>query len=404
VRVLVAPDVVAGALPSPQAATVVRDGWTRAAPSDDVRVCPLSDGGPGFVAALHATTGGELLSATVRSPHGTRVPAAVLLVTGPDGRRTAYVEAAHATGPALAGADPGGPGAPAAPGDPAGPETASSAGVGDLLTVARDAGAHRVVVGVGPAATHDAGAGMLAALGVGVTDGVLRAGAARLGEVTPADLAGLRELRAAWADVDLVAACAADLPLLGLHGASASAATRGDVPADRAQTMERSLAHLAHVAAAALGQDVTHRDLLAPRATPAGRLTSLPGAGAGGGLGFGLALLGARLLPGAAVVADVVALAERLTDVDLVVTATGDLDPRTLHGSVVATVAGAALAAAVPTVVLAGQVLVGRRELAGAGITAAYPVRDPDDDAAWRTDPAAALARRSERVARTWSV
>ncbi|WP_246131062.1 glycerate kinase [Cellulomonas aerilata] len=389
-RVLVAPDVVGASLPAPVAAAAIRDGWTRTAPSDDVRVCPLSDGGSGFVAAVHASTGGELLSCTVRSPWGTGVPAAVLL-TETGGRRTAYVEAAHATGPALVGRA-GSPG------------TATSAGVGDLLAVARDAGATRVVVGVGPAVAYDAGAGMLAALGVGAgPDGVLGSGAGRLGDVVEGDLVGLRELRAVWAGVDLVAACASDLPLLGLHGASASAAAHGDVPADRAQAMERSVAHLAHLAGAALGADPVRRDLLAPRSATTGRTAALPGAGAGGGLGFGLALLGARLLPGAAVVADVVDLAARVADVDLAVTATGDLDPTVLHGSVVTTVADAAMHAAVPTVVIAGQVLVGRRELAAAGVTAAYPVREPGDDAAWSADPGGALARRAERVARTWS-
>jgi glycerate kinase len=395
VRVLVAPDRIPGTLAATRAAAAIRDGWLRAAPSDDVRVLPLSDGGPGLVAAVHATTGGELLSATVRASVGVDVPAAVLLVTDVAGRRTAYVEASHAVGAGLLPDDGHGPQ----------PEAASSAGVAQLLALARDTGARRVVVGLGPASTHDAGAGVLAALGVGDgPDGPLGAGAARLGQVTERDLRGLREVRAAWAGVDLVVACDTDLPLLGLHGASASAAARGELPGDRAQALERDLAHFAHVAATTLGTDAVRRDLLAPGPTSLTRLTALPGAGAGGGLGFALALLGARLLPGPAVVADAVDLPARLADVDVVVTGAADLDPVVLHGSVVATVAEAALAAAVPTVVLSGQVLVGRRELAAAGIAAAYPVRDPSvDDAAWVADPSRALGERAERVARTWS-
>src|SRR5688500_5594426 len=92
-RVLVAPDRFGSTLPATRAAAAIRDGWARAAPSDDVRVLPLSDGGPGLLAALLATVGGELLSVTVRSPWGADwgddVPAAVLLATDDRGGRTA---------------------------------------------------------------------------------------------------------------------------------------------------------------------------------------------------------------------------------------------------------------------------------------------------------------------------
>ena len=404
-RVLVAPDSFGGTLSAPQAARAVVEGWRSAAPGDDVRACPLTDGGPGFVETLRATLGGELLSATVRSPLGAPVPAAVLVVTDDAGARTAYVESTQATGLSLV---------PAATRDPT---RTSSAGVGDLLEVALGAGARRVVVGVGEGATHDAGAGMLAALGVGARaartpdsgdpGGPLARGGGALATVTAADLDGLDRVRARFADVDLVAACDVDLPLLGLHGTSAAAAQpRGATP-EQAQELERALGHLAHTAVGALGPGAVRRDLLAgarPTA-PVARLTGTPGAGAGGGLGFGLALLGARVLPGAALVADVLGLAARLADVDLVVTGEGRFDWRSLHDRVCAVVADRALAAGIPTVVVAGTVQAGRRELAAAGIAAAYPVHDapPGGPVPAAGDPRAALAARAARVARTWS-
>ncbi|TGY79849.1 glycerate kinase, partial [Cellulomonas shaoxiangyii] len=134
------------------------------------------------------------------------------------------------------------------------------------------------------------------------------------------------------------------------------------------------------------------------------RWTSLPGAGAAGGAGFALALLGARLLPGAALVADAVGLAARIAAHDLVVTGEGRTDWQSLHGKVVAEVAARALPLAVPTVVVAGEVLVGRRELSAAGVAAAYAVAErPDQVAAALADPAGSLAARATRVARTWS-
>lgn len=406
-RVLVAPDAFDGTLGAPEAAAAIARGWRRAAPDDDVRTCPLADGGPGLLATLHATLGGELLSATVRAPLGGPAPAAVLVLTDARGVRTAVVESTQAT--AVAGAAAERP-------DPA---RASSAGVGELLRVARATGARRVVVGVGEGATHDAGAGVLAALGVGAgPGGRLDGGGGALAGATVEDLAGLDAARADWSGVDLVVAYAVDLPLLGLHGASAAAAAgRGATPAV-AQDLERALAHLARTAVAALGADAVRPDLLAASrpTTPTARLTGQPGSGAGGGLGFGLALLGGRLLPGAAVVADLLGLRTRVADVDLVVTGAAALDPLGLHGGACAVVADHALAAGVPTVAVAGRVDVGRRELAAAGIAAAYAVDEAGTGgggvprrggAATGGPPAAgdaeALSRRVERVARTWS-
>ena len=281
--------------------------------------------------------------------------------------------------------------------------------MGELLAAAVDAGARRVVVGLGGSATNDAGAGALVglarALGLPGPADVLDAGGGTLGEVTPDDLAGLRELRERLSGVELVVATDVDVPLLGLHGASAGFAPQKGATPQQAQDLERALGHFAHAATAALG-DAVRPDLLAaarPSST-ASRLTSAPGAGAAGGLGFGLALLGARLVPGSVLVADAVSLGDLIADHDVVVTGEGRFDWQSLHGKVASEVAARALAHAVPTVVVAGEVLVGRRELSAAGITAAYAVGEtPEQVAAALAAPAQTLAARVVRVARTWS-
>jgi glycerate kinase len=392
-RVLIAPDGFGGTLTAEEAASAVRAGWLRAAPGDDVRACPLSDGGPGFLDTLRASLGGELVALTVRSPVGRPVPAALLLVDAADGSRTAYVESSHAVG------------LPLVPTDRRDPMRATSFGVGQLVRAAVDSGAVRIVVGLGGSATNDAGAGMLAALGVGDPDGLLAGGGAALGSVTRDDLAGLAGLRQSLRHIDLVAAVDVDVPLLGLQGASAGFAPQKGATPEQAQQLERALGQFAHTSVGALG-DVVRPDLLASAqaTSPITRLAAQPGAGAAGGLGFGLALIGARLVPGSDLVADAVSLTPRIADVDLVVTGEGMFDWQSLHGKVVAAVAERALTVAVPTIVVAGQVQVGRRELAAAGITAAYAVADgPDEVAAALADPAGTLSRRSERVARTWS-
>jgi glycerate kinase len=389
VHVLIAPDSFGSSLTAAQAAATIASAWREAAPDDEVRTCPLADGGPGFVETLHATLGGDLVPLTVHGPLGEPAPAVLLVVDDPSGR-TVYVESAHAVG------------LPLVPVDRRDPSRTSSRGVGELLVAARDAGARRVVVGLGGSATNDGGAGLLAALGLPER---LGGGGGALAGITAHDVVDLVAVREAWSGTQLVVATDVDVPLLGLHGASAGFAAQKGATPEQAQDLERALGDFAHAAATALA-GVLRPDLLSGSrpSSAAARLVSAPGAGAAGGLGFGLALLGARLLPGAAFVADRTGLDARIAAADVVVTGEGRFDWQSLHGKVAAEVAARALAHGVPTVVLAGEVLVGRRELSAAGITAAYAVAEHADDVeAALADPVGSLHDRALRVARTWS-
>lgn len=406
-RVLLAPDGFGGLLSPQAAAGAMAAGWRSAAPHDDVLAVPLADGGPGFVDTLHASLGGRLVPLLAHGPWREQTPATVLVVGD-----TAYVESAHAAGLALV------------PDDRRDPTRTTSSGVADLLQTAREAGARRIVVGLGGSGTVDGGAGMLAGLGLADEDGVLASGGGGLDRLTTDDLVGLPALRARWSDVEVVVACDVDVPLLGLQGAAAGFAPQKGATPQQAQQLERALAHFARLAGEVLGE-VERPSLLAEpvpfghrhgpgggsvgaaaRATRSGgeRLAGLPGAGAAGGLGFGLALLGARLVRGAAVVADAVDLDAALASADVVVTGEGRFDWQSLHGKVVAEVAQRALAHGVPTVVVAGEVLVGRREQAAEGVSAAYAVSQTSAQVAVAlADPAGTLTARTAAVARTWS-
>lgn len=391
VRILLAPDCFTGTLTAREAADAMAEGWGRGAPHDDVAVLPLADGGPGFLDAVHAGLGGELVPVTVAGPTGAGTPALVLLVEG-DAGRTAYLEAAQAIGLHLV------------PPDQRDPTRTTSVGLGELLAAAVDMDARRVVVGLGGSGTNDGGAGALA--GVGLASPRLRAGGGALGGLVADDLDGLVELRRRWASVDLVAAVDVDVPLLGLHGASAGFAAQKGATPEQAQELERCLGHLAALVGEAVARDRHRRDLLAPadpRAS-ARTLSQASGAGAAGGAGFGLAALGARLLPGSSVVADAVGLARAVGSADVVVTGEGTLDWQSLHGKVVHAVAAEGLRHGVPVVAVAGQVLLGRREWSAAGLAGAYAVAErPADVPAAMADPRRTLAARVERVARTWS-
>jgi glycerate kinase len=131
---------------------------------------------------------------------------------------------------------------------------------------------------------------------------------------------------------------------------------------------------------------------------------SQPGAGAGGGIGFGLLLLGATYRPGVRAVMEAVDLPGRVAGSDVVVTGEATFDWESLRAGVVAEVAALGLDAGVPAIVLAAQVLVGRRESMTLGLAASYAIADrPDDLQDAMSDPAEAIRERAARVARTWS-
>jgi glycerate kinase len=375
VRVLVAPDKFAGTLSAVEAAAAIAEGWRRTSPDDVIVQVPLADGGPGFLDVLHASLGGELLACTVTGPLGEPVPAAVLLVGS-----TAYVESAMACGLHLV------------PADRRDPRTTTTYGVGELLARAVDAGAGRIVVGLGGSGTNDAGAGLLAALGataVGL-DGVdatavLSQGGAGLRELATVDAAPARRR---LGGVELVVASDVDNPLLGLRGATNGFGHQKGADQAAVMLLEGSLESFA----AAVGRREDGKD-------PAVAL----GAGAAGGLGYALLHLGASRVPGIETVLETVGVAQHVSVSDVVVTGEGSFDWQSLRGKVVAGVAGAALEQGRGCVVLAGRVEVGRREYAATGVSAAYAVVDVAGSAeAAMAEPAARLADLAERAARTW--
>ena len=136
---------------------------------------------------------------------------------------------------------------------------------------------------------------------------------------------------------------------------------------------------------------------------PAG-LAGWPGAGAAGGLGAALFALGGTRRPGFDLVSDAVRLPAAVDRADLVLTGEGSFDFQSLRGKVVSGVAAAAAERGVPCLVLAGQVSVGRREAAAAGVEAAYAVAEEAGSVAAALDrPADRLADLAARVARQWS-
>ncbi|XKF12288.1 glycerate kinase [Knoellia locipacati] len=384
VHVVIAPDCFTGTLTATQAAEAMAAGWHDTAPRDALTLLPLSDGGPGFIDVLGRSLEGDTVAVTVSDPLGREVPGAVLVVER-DGGRTAYVESAQAAGLHLLAADE------------RNPALTSTWGVGELLLAALEEKPDRVVVGLGGSGTNDAGAGLLAALGAGPAHDLARGGRA-LATAPDDALSGLLAVREQLREVDLVIATDVDNPLLGFKGASAVFGPQKGATPEVAQELEGALGRFTEIVARTLPEPL---DLLsgAPR-----RLEREPGAGAAGGLGYALLLLGGRRVSGVQLVLESVGFHDVVRGSDLVITGEGTFDWQSLHGKVASGVAEAALEAGLPTVVLAGQVLVGRRETMGLGISGTYAVAEtPEQLDAALLDPVGTLRARAARVARTWS-
>jgi glycerate kinase len=369
-RVVVAPDSFGGTLSAPAAAESIARGWRRAAPDDDLRLLPLADGGTGFVDVLHAALGGQWHELEVTGPFGDPVSARWLRIAD-----TAYLESAAACGLQFV------------PRERRVPEVAvavTSRGVGELVAAARDAGVAEVVVGLGGSATTDGGAGMLAALGAVPVDddgAPLSGGGAALARCARLD-------GAAQLGVRLVAAADVDNPLLGPHGAAAVFGPQKGADDAAVAELDAALARFADVLAAAFGVDVRDE----------------PGAGAAGGLGAALLACGAQRVSGAGLVRELVGLDAELDKAQLAVTGEGSFDWQSLRGKLITAVARGAADRGLPCLVLAGQVSVGRREAAAAGVDAAYGVAEHAGGVeASMADPAGTLAALAEHVARRWS-
>ena len=327
-------------LTATEVTSAIADGWRARRPAVEVVTLPFSAGGSGFVDCVAACLSGT--------------PDEVwrLRASGTD-----YLDGGRLT----------------ADGD--------SRPLGSAIAASIEDGARRIVIGLGEAPDVDGGAGLIHSLG----------GSADLQVALP-------QAAARTQGVELIVAHRGDTPLLGLKGASATAVETLGWSTQQAQDHERRIGEFADRVRRILPP---RTDLLSGKVQ---RTDLDPGSGAGGGAGFALAALGARLLPGADVFAETVGLRAHIAASDLVVVATQVFDWRSLAYDTVATVVRAAVEAAVPAIVLAHDVEVGRRETMSLGASAAYGIVDPRSlRRGAAADPVAGLIALARRVAGTWS-
>lgn len=321
-RVLLAFDKFKDALSAPAACAAAERALRATHPDWVIDSCPLADGGEGFGAILTAAARGRLVSVEVDGPRGARVTANYGAVAWRDipvsaqrqlelphaphaNAMIAVIEMATASGLALL---------PLAARDP---WQTTSLGTGELIRRASADGAVAILLGVGGSATHDLGLGALAALGFRFLD---HSGAdvlpplpqdwARIVRIVPPAEAKLPPIRIA---------CDVTNPLLGPRGAAAVYGPQKGLRADDHARMEHASTRLATLLCAACGRSE--------------ELKSVPGTGAAGGISFGLmTAIGARLLPGYALVEAWLDLEARIGAADVIVTGEGRFDTSSLEG------------------------------------------------------------------------
>lgn len=325
-KIIIAPDSFKESLSALEAADAIERGFTSVFPDADCRKLPMADGGEGTVQSLVDATNGWITEQVVTGPLGESVKAFFGMMG--DGK-TAVIEMAAASGLHLV------------PVEKRDPLVTTTRGTGELIAAALDAGAERLVIGIGGSATNDGGAGMIQALGGRLLDESGREigpGGGALSQLASIDVSGLDPR---IYHVKLEVACDVDNPLTGPRGASSVFGPQKGATADMVNALDQHLTHFADVAEKALG--TTFRET--------------EGAGAAGGLGWSLlAFLQAELKRGIDIVLEAVDFENEVQDADLVITGEGRIDSQTIYGKTPIGVAKAAKSYDVPVIGIAGSI------------------------------------------------
>ncbi|WJF89026.1 glycerate kinase [Paraburkholderia bonniea] len=321
--IVIAPDSFKGSLSAEEAARAIASGIQRACADAVIRICPMADGGEGTLDAL-LVHGGERQVLTVRGAAGVLRQAATGLLTDGHG----VIETAEIVGIT----DPIGMGIPV--------ENRSTCGMGDAIRTLLDTGVRQFFVALGGSSTNDGGAGLLAGLGVRFLDAhgnELQPVPAQLAHLARIDVS---QLDTRLAETSFIAMSDVNNPLSGEQGATAVFGPQKGVRPDQIKSLDTVLAHYAELLESALGRSAS----------------TMPGAGAAGGLGFALRMLGAQFESGAEVVARHIGLDTALDGANWLITGEGRSDQQTLHGKAPFIACRHAHAAGVPTTLLSGAV------------------------------------------------
>lgn len=324
-NIVIAPDSFKESLTALEVCHAIQTGFLAVFPQANFSLIPMADGGEGTAAALKDSLQGKWQSVQVHDPLMRPVTAEYVML--PD--NTAIMEMATASGLHLLTPEE------------RNPLIASTFGVGEIIAHAISQGATNIMLGIGGSATNDGGLGMLQALGYRFFDEKnqpLSQGGASLLHLTKIDDS---QIHPQLADISITVACDVNNPLCGERGASAVYASQKGATPEQVTQLDTALANFAKVASQAGKVDCQ----------------SQAGAGAAGGLGFGLmAFLQAELVSGFELVSQITQLESAIAGADLVITGEGKMDFQTHMGKVAAGVLSLAKKHNVPTIAICGGI------------------------------------------------
>ncbi len=345
-KILLIPDSFKGTMSSARICTLMKEAVADVFPSCETFSIPVADGGEGSVDAFLEAVGGTKETAVVKNPFFEDMESFYGILNGGTAEKTAVVEMAACAGLPLAA-------------ERLNPRTTTTYGAGQLVAAALKKGCKKIIIGLGGSATNDGGCGAAAALGVRFFD---RDGKSfvpvggTLKDIAHIDTSAIEEY---VKQADFTAMCDIDNPLYGENGAAYVFGPQKGADETAVRELDAGLRHFA---------EIVKRDLGIDKA-------DYPGAGAAGGMGYGLlCLLGARLKMGIETVLDTTGFDRLLTNADCVFTGEGKIDSQSLRGKVVIGVARRAKKAGVPVIAVVGDAERGLDAAYDTGVTAVFSI------------------------------
>jgi len=349
-KIVIAPDSFKGSLTAVEAADAIEIGFRAVYPDAEYVKVPMADGGEGTVQSLVDATSGTIINQSVIGPMGDMVPGFFGILGS---SQTAVVEMAAASGIHLVK-----------------PEErniylASSFGTGQLINAALDHGCDKLIIGLGGSATNDGGMGMMKALGGQFLDQSSAPLAPDVRALSQLARIDLQHLNPRLGKTEIVVACDVDNPLCGENGAARVFGPQKGATEEDIAVLDQALARYGDVLSNNTGRNIAVE----------------PGAGAAGGMGAALiGLIDAVVKPGVELVIEIVELAKRIVDADLVITGEGRIDSQTIHGKTPVGVAKIAKSHNLPVICIAGSVEDDADIIHQLGIDEIYSVIEGDYD------------------------
>ena len=325
-KIVIAPDSFKGTLTAMEVAENIELGIRRVVAKAEINKVPMADGGEGTVQALVDAHNGSKITKKVTGPLGKTIEAEFGLL---ESQKTAVLEMASASGLPLISEDK------------RNPMITTTYGTGELIAEALEYDVEKVIIGIGGSATNDGGVGMAQALGVRFKDNngnEIGFGGKELSKIEKIDIL---DLNPKVQEVDILVACDVNNPLYGDNGAACIYAPQKGADDSMVEILDEKLKYFNTIVKEELSID----------------LQSIPGSGAAGGLGGGLAaFLDAELVSGVDIILTANNMREKLMEADLVITGEGKIDGQSLQGKTPFGVGKLSKEYGVPTIVIAGSI------------------------------------------------